>query len=89
MLIFRRAWRSASPFAAEMSCPLMGHAAACGFFQSIQQTNKSTFTRAAVTDNAVYLPLLYRQIDVINGSECNLPVVKNLRNIAEYNHSYV
>ena len=67
--------------------PVDGYAAAARFFQTIQQANKRTFTCAAVTDDPVYLSLCYRQIDIINGRERHLSVVKNLRNIAENYHS--
>ena len=69
--------------------PVNGYAAAAWFFQTIQQADKRAFTCAAVTDDPVYLPLCYRQIDVINGRERHLSVVKNLRNIAENDHSYL
>ena len=48
----------------------------------------SVFSPRRLANNAVYLPLLNRQIDVINGRERHLAVVKDLRNIAENNHSY-
>ena len=63
-------------------------AAGVGLFQTVQQTDKRTFPGPAVTNDPVNLSLLYRQIDVINGCQRQLPVVKNLRNITEYDHSY-
>ena len=63
-------------------------AAGAGLFQTVQQTDKRTFPGPAVTNDPVNLSLLYRQIDVINGCQRQLPVVKNLRNITEYDHSY-
>ena len=68
--------------------PVNGHASGAGFFQTVQQTNQRAFPGSAVADNSVNLSLLYRQIDVINGSQRDLSVVKNLRNIPEYDHSY-
>ena len=68
--------------------PVNGDAPGARFLQTVQQANQRAFPGAAVTDNAVNLSLLYRQIDVINGSQRDLSVVKNLRNIPEYDHSY-
>lgn len=65
-----------------------GDAAGAGLFQTVQQTDQRTFPGPAVTDDPVNLSLFYRQVDVIYGCQRLFPVVKNLRNIAEYNHSY-
>lgn len=51
-------------------------AAGAGLFQTVQQTDKRTFPGPAVTNDPVNLSLLYRQIDVINGCQRQLPVVK-------------
>ncbi|MOA17392.1 hypothetical protein D3C78_1376490 [compost metagenome] len=62
------------------------NAAAAGRFQPVQQADQRAFTGAAVADDAVDLPGLDRQVDVIHCDNAALCAVKSFANVRKNDH---
>ncbi|MNG93893.1 hypothetical protein D3C79_528780 [compost metagenome] len=60
--------------------------AAGGGFQPVKQTNQGAFTGAAVADDAVDLPGLHGQVDIINRDNAALRAVKSFANVRKNDH---
>lgn len=63
------------------------NAAAGGRFQAVEQADQRAFARAAVADDAVNLPGVHRQTDVVYRHYAALCAVKSFANVRKNDHN--